>query len=194
MFEIGAEVADGHTHEEVERALLAEIERLKNEPVDAHELQKVKNQAMADSFRKLRSNFYLMLQLLVYDAMGDWHFINEEPAKMQAVTAEDIQRVAKTYFTPEGLNAMWYFRKESAGEEDPELAKLSGQAKAMAKQMLAQIEKETDTGRLGQALQQLQAGLASGQVPEEAKAALELVVRRIEKRIEALQAAGGKEK
>ncbi len=193
-FEIGAEVADNATHGVVEQALLAEIERLKAEPVDAHELQKVKNQAMADSFRKLQSNFYLLLQLLVYDAMGDWHFINEEPARMQAVTAEDVQRVAKTYFTPEGLNAMWYFRKEGATEEDPELAKLSGQAKAMARQMLAQIEKETDPKRLGQALQQLQAGLASGQVPEEAKAALELVVRRIEERLESLESGGGKEK
>ncbi len=75
-FEIGAEVADGRTHREVEDALLAEIERLKTEPVGERELQKVKNQAMADSYRRLQSRFFLLLQLLIYDAMGNWQEIN----------------------------------------------------------------------------------------------------------------------
>ncbi len=193
LFEVGAEVADGHTHREVEDALLAEIERLKKEPVSEHELQKVKNQAMADSFRRLQSNFYLLLQLLVYDAMGDWHFINEAPAKIQAVTADDVQRVARTYFTPEDLNTMWYSRKEGT-EEDPELAKLSGQAKMAAKRMLAQLEQVKDPDKLGQVVAQLQGALDSGQVPEPMKPALELVVRRAQERMQKLQAAGGEEK
>lgn len=192
-FEIGAEVADGHTHQEVEQALLAQIDLLKKAPVGEHELQKVKNQSMADSFRKLQSNFYLLLQLLVYDAMGDWHFINESPAKLDAVTAEDIQRVAKTYFTPEGLNAMWYSRKEGS-EQDPELAALSGRARQMAKGMLTQIGQVKDAGQLTQVVTQLQGALDSGQVPQDARPALELVIRRTQERLKKLQAAGGEEK
>ncbi len=192
-FEIGAEVADGHTHQEVEDALLAQIDLLKKEPVGEHELQKVKNQSMADSFRRLQSNFYLLLQLLVYDAMGNWHFINESPAKLDAVTPEDIRRVAKNYFTPEGLNVMWYSRKKGS-EQDPELAALSGRSRQMAKGMLAQIGQVKDAGQLTQVITQLQGALDSGQVPQEARPAIELVIRRTQERIKKLQAAGGEEK
>ena len=63
--------------------------------VAARELQKVKNQSLANSFRRLQSNFYLLLQLLFYDVLGDWEYLNTSPAKIQAVTADDLLRVAK---------------------------------------------------------------------------------------------------
>ncbi len=86
------------SHEAVEAALLAEIELLKKEPVSERELAKVKNQNLANSFRRLQSNFYLLLQLLFYDVLGDWQYLNTSPAEIQAVTAEDVMRVANTYF------------------------------------------------------------------------------------------------
>ena len=183
-FEIGAELAEGRTHQEVEDALLAEIERLKNEPVGDHELQKVKNQALADSYRRLQSRFFLLLQLLIYDAEGDWHDINEMPAKVQAVTPADIQRVAKTYFTPEDRNIMWYSRKEGT-EEDPELAALKGRAKAAAKQMLARLEQVTDPDQLSKMISGLEGSM--GQAPPEFKPAMELVLKRARQRLEELQ-------
>ena len=189
-FEVGAEVADGHDHAEVEAALLAELERLATEPVPARELEKVKNQALADSFRRLQSNFYLLLQLLFFDGMGDWTYLNESPAKMQAVTAEDLMRVAKKYFPAEGRNVLWYSRKGGTAE-DPELAALSGQAKQVAKQMLTQVEATDDPEQLNGMMQQLQAGLT--QVPEELKPALQLVIDRIQARVAALGAGSAKE-
>lgn len=189
-FEVGAELADGAEHQQVEDALLAEIERLKTEPVGARELQKVKNQSLANSFRRLQSNFFLMIQLLYYDALGDWTFINESSAKIQAVTPDDIMRVAKTYFPEQGRNVMWYFRKEGS-EEDPELAALSGQAKQMAKGMLAQIAASDNAEELEAGLGQMQGALA--QVPPEIKPAVELVIRRMQERIEQLR-SGGEEK
>ncbi len=188
LFEIGAELAEGVPHQAVEEALLEEISKLKNEPVPAEELQKVKNQSLANSYRRLQSNFFLMLQLLIYDAMGDWHYLNDAPKALQAVTAEDVMRVAKKYFTPEGRNTLWYVRKEGT-EEDPELAGLQGQAKAMAKSMIAQIAVEEDAARLEQALGQMQGGLT--QAPPEFKPALELVIRKIEERLEELEAGKG---
>ncbi|MBD3854180.1 MAG: insulinase family protein, partial [Acidobacteria bacterium] len=49
--EISAELADGADHQLVEDALLAEIELLKTQPVSERELQKVKNQSLANSYR-----------------------------------------------------------------------------------------------------------------------------------------------
>jgi len=188
--EVGAELADGVDHQMVEDALLAEIEILKTQPVPERELQKVKNQSLANSYRRLQSNFYLLLQLLLYDVWDDWQFLNDSPAKIQAVTAEDVQRVANTYLTDTDRNTMWYFRTEGT-DEDPELAALSGQGKAMAKSALAQINQVTDAAELEQGLAQMKAMKA--QAPPEFQSAIDLIIKRATERLEMLQAAAGEE-
>jgi len=189
-FEMGAELADGVSHDRVEAALLAEVERLKNEPVGERELQKVKNQSLADSFRRLQSNFFLMLQLLIYDALGDPTFLNESPARLQAVSAEDVTRVAETYMTNTGLNALWYSRVAGT-EEDPGLAALEGQAKAFAQQGLAQIAGTEDADQLSSMITQLET--ARPQVPAELAAAVDLLIARANERLTALSAGAAKE-
>jgi len=188
--EIGAELADGVDHQMVEEALLAEIELLKDEPVPERELQKVKNQSLADSYRRLQSNFFLLLQLLLYDVWDDWQFLNDSPAKIQAVTAEDVQRVANTYLTDNDRNTLWYYRTEGT-DEDPDLAALSGQAKAMAKSALAQINEIEDPAELEQGLAQMKA--MKGQAPPEFQPAIDLMIKKATERLEMLQAAAGEE-
>jgi predicted Zn-dependent peptidase len=187
-FEIGAELAEGAGHEQVEAALVAEIERLKTEPVPDRELQKVKNQNLANSFRRLQSNFFLTLQLLFYDGLGDWRYLNEGPGEIQAVTADDVRAVAEKYFADQHKNVLYYFRKEGT-DEDPELAALSGQAKQMAKQALAQIAQIDDPEQLRSLMGQMQAGLA--QVPPEVKPALELVIAKIQERLASIEGGAG---
>ena len=154
------------------------------------ELQKVKNQSLANSYRRLQSNFYLLLQLLLYDVWDDWRFLNDSPAKIEAVTVEDMQRVANTYLTDTGRNTLWYYRTEGT-DEDPELAALSGQAKAMAKQALAQINQIDDPAELEQGLAQMKA--MKGQAPPEYQPAIDLMIKRATERLEMLQAAAGEE-
>ena len=95
----------------MEQAIYAELERLKTEPVPEEELQKVKNMFAAYEYRKLQSNMSILIQLLFYDGLGDWRYINESGEEHQAVTAEDIQRVANKYFTEETRNVAIYTRK-----------------------------------------------------------------------------------
>jgi predicted Zn-dependent peptidase len=188
--EIGAELADGVAHEQAEAALLAEIERLKTEPVSDRELAKVKNQSLANSFRRLQSNFFLLIQLLFYDILGDWQYLNTSPASIQAVTADDLMRVANNYFPDTGKNVLWYFRKEGSNE-DPELAALTGQAKAMAKQAIAQINQISDPAELEQLLAQVQS--MKGQAPPDFHPALDLIAARAQERLAALAEGTGEE-
>ena len=188
-FEIGAEVKDGRRPEEVEAALLAEIEALKSAPVAERELQKVKNQELANSFRRLQSNFFLALQLMLYDSNGDWRYLNDSPAKLQAVTAADVQGVAKKYFTKENRNVAYYLRKAGAAPEDPELAAMPAQVKGMVKQQLAQIRAISDPAELQETVAQLQQ--MAGQVPPAMKPALEYLIAKTQERIEELAAAAG---
>ncbi len=113
-FELRGVAAPGHTPEEVEKALLAEIEAMRQEPVGERELQKVKNQQLAGDFRKLRSKFGLMMQLLSYEALGAWENINLFSDRIQAVTAEDVRRVARKYFFDTNKNVAVYYTKEGA--------------------------------------------------------------------------------
>lgn len=89
----------GHTAEECEASIYQEIERLKNEPVTAEELAKAKTRSRADVLRQLGSNSGLALQLAYAQALaGDWRYLFHRLDQINAVTADDIQRVAKMAF------------------------------------------------------------------------------------------------
>ncbi|HIK18795.1 MAG TPA: insulinase family protein [Leptolyngbyaceae cyanobacterium M33_DOE_097] len=93
--------APGHTVDEVATALEQEIRRLKTEPVSAEELDRVKNQARAGLLRSLKSNMGMAQALLEYEVKtGSWRNLFTELDKIEAVTAADIQRVAKATFVP----------------------------------------------------------------------------------------------
>jgi predicted Zn-dependent peptidase len=51
------------------------------------------------------------MELLSYDALGEWDNINKFSDRIQAVTAEDLRRVARKYFKPENSNVLIYYTK-----------------------------------------------------------------------------------
>jgi predicted Zn-dependent peptidase len=100
LFLFYAVPARGHTNDECEAALYTEIERLKAELVSEQELAKAKTRARAGLIRQLDSNSGLAGQLTYYEVLtGDWRNLFGQLDQIDAVTAEDIQRVAQTYFT-----------------------------------------------------------------------------------------------
>ncbi len=100
LFMFMAVPAKGHTNRECEEAIYAEIEKLKTEPVLPQELAKAKTRSRADLIRQLDSNSGLGAQLTFYEVVtSDWRNLFKQLDKIEQVTAEDIQRVAKTYFT-----------------------------------------------------------------------------------------------
>ena len=113
FFEFRGTAKAGKTPEQVEQAIYKEIEKLQTEPVPERELQKVKNQAAAANYRRLQSNFALMEQLLISDGYRGWETINTDPPRLQTVTAADIQRVAKKYFTTDSRNVLLLYSKRT---------------------------------------------------------------------------------
>lgn len=154
LFEMNGVAKPGKTPEEVEQALYKELEKLQKELVDANELQKVKNQYAASAFRGIQANFGLMVQLLLRDANRGWETLNTDPPRHQAVTAEDIKRVANTYFRPENRTIGIYYTKksDSGAAADPALAGLTEEEKGQINQMrgmLAQAKAEQLKQMLG---------------------------------------------
>jgi predicted Zn-dependent peptidase len=139
-FELSGVAKPGSTPEIVERALYKEIEKLQKEPVGEKELQKVKNQFAADNFRRLNSNFLLMLQILLADSNRGWQSFNEDPKRIAAVTPADIQKVANLYFKPENRAvALFYTKKSESRDDSPLLSGLSEQDKAQIRQFMAAV-------------------------------------------------------
>ena len=88
------------TYIEKDAQINDEIERLRNEPVSEQELQKAKTRARAALVRQLDSNSGLAEQLTFYEVLtGDWRNLFQQLERIDRVTAGDIQRVARTYFT-----------------------------------------------------------------------------------------------
>jgi len=91
--------AQGHTNQEVEKSLAAEIDRLKKELVTADELEGVKQRARANLINSLRDNMGLANNLADWQVItGDWRNLFRQIEKINAVTPQDIQRVAKAAF------------------------------------------------------------------------------------------------
>lgn len=100
LFLFFAVPAKGHTNTECEEAILTEVEQLKTTPVSPEELEKAKTRARAGLIRQLASNSGLAAQVTFYEVVtGDWQELFTQLDRIEAVTAEDIQRVAKETFT-----------------------------------------------------------------------------------------------
>jgi len=92
--------AQGKTAEDCEAEVYAEIEKLKNEPIPAEELEKIKARAKAGFVNQLSSRTGMASQLAMHENFyGDWRAMFNSLEKINAVTAEDVQRVAKECFS-----------------------------------------------------------------------------------------------
>ena len=102
LFYAVAIVQPGKTPQDAADALIAELDRLKAEPISEHELQRTKNQFARDYILGRESNQQKAMQLA--HAVVIHHDIataDGEFETFQNITAADVQRVARTYFTPE---------------------------------------------------------------------------------------------
>ena len=100
LFVFFATPARGHTTQECEEAVSAEIERLKTERVSPQDLEKFKTRSRASVVRALASNRGLARQLTFYEVVtGDWRNLFKQLDAIDRVTDQDIQRVAREYFT-----------------------------------------------------------------------------------------------
>ena len=75
----------------------AELARLLASPPTAEELERVRNQVTTGAWRGLREPLDFALRLMVADAQDGWRAIGGWPARVRAVDAAAVQRVAAEY-------------------------------------------------------------------------------------------------
>ncbi len=99
LFYVYAGVMPGKTTEEVEKALYAEIERIKTTPVTDEEIQKAKNQIEASFIMGQDSVFNQAMLLGQFATVANWKLLEKYVGNIRAVTKKDVQRVAVKYFS-----------------------------------------------------------------------------------------------
>ncbi len=96
--------AKGHDMQGLERALRAQIELLREQPVSTAELERVKAQVLADHVYQEDSVFYQAMRIGTLETVGlGWQRMDDYLPRIQAVTAEQVQQVARKYLLDERL-------------------------------------------------------------------------------------------
>jgi predicted Zn-dependent peptidase len=106
---IEGKLVKGIKMEEGEKAIEAELDKLKNELVSEAELQKAKNKtesmiAFEDMSVMNRAN-----SLAYYELLGDASWMNFELEKYGSVTTEDILQESRNIFRKENSNTLYYY-------------------------------------------------------------------------------------
>ena len=104
LFELDGTPSEGKTVNDLQTALLEEIDKIKNAGVTEEELQRVKAQVIASDVYQRDSMFYQAMQIGQLETIGfSWRNLKDYPAKLQAVTPEQVQAVAKKYLVQDAL-------------------------------------------------------------------------------------------
>ena len=101
LFTIHAQPRPGVSVADVEASIWEEVTRLKHTPPAAEELERIKRRLTAEYVLRLDSQFYRALALGQAEMAGSWQWLTTYLARIAAVTASDVQRVARTYLTTE---------------------------------------------------------------------------------------------
>ncbi|HWN11645.1 MAG TPA: pitrilysin family protein [Pyrinomonadaceae bacterium] len=113
LFYFNVILASGKKPEDGERALLAEIKKMQDAPVSAPELDKAKNQLVTNELRQRETSNGKALALgSAAVLLGDPNRVNTDLGKLQSVTAADVQRVMKKYFTDTNRLVITYLPEE----------------------------------------------------------------------------------
>jgi len=105
--------SEGKTADALERSMLAELKKIQDAPVSANELAKAKNQLITNQLQELETNdgkAIAVERAVAYD--GDPKAVNTDIEKLQKVTAADVQRVMKKYFTDSNRVVIYYTQGE----------------------------------------------------------------------------------
>jgi zinc protease len=108
LFHFHATVREGRTLEEVEAAMLLEIERIRQELVSSPELSKAVKQARAQFAYSSESVTNQAFWLGYLEMLDSYRRLDTFLGSLAAVTAQDVQRVAQLYLGEDNHTVGWF--------------------------------------------------------------------------------------
>jgi predicted Zn-dependent peptidase len=114
LFIVEGKLVEGVTVEAAEKAIWAELDKIKAELVSAAELTKVKNKVESVLVFSEMSLLDKAMNLAYYELLGDAALLNKETEEFLKVTAEDIQRISNETFSQNSSSTLYYLTEENA--------------------------------------------------------------------------------
>ena len=103
-----ARPAPDRMHEEVEAAILATVDEIRENGITEEELQRARNQRKAQAAFSRDGSFSAAAELNEAIAAGDWKLYTTMQDRINQVTGEHIQRVARRYFVENARTTGYY--------------------------------------------------------------------------------------
>lgn len=93
--------------QELEDLLLAEVEKMKTEPVSARELQRIKKLNQRDFIDRMRSNESLAGTLASLEVQVGWRYLMHYLENIERITPEDIRQAANNYIQTDNKTSVY---------------------------------------------------------------------------------------
>lgn len=116
LFVVTGKLHEETSMEEAEKALVAELEVLRNEPVSERELQKVKNKAEASHIYSESNVLSKAMNLAYYELLGDAGLLNHQPEFYSQQNSGCLQQIAQQLFHPGKVSVLEYHSLKSREE------------------------------------------------------------------------------
>lgn len=108
LYSLYATVRSGRTHEEVETAITAEVERVRQGMITQRELDRAKKQARALFAYSTESVTGQAFWLAFAENFAGYAWFEDYLTRLEAVTIEDVCNVAERYLTPQQRVVGWF--------------------------------------------------------------------------------------
>ena len=118
LFSTTVLLAPGVTHEQAEKAVLAELDRIKTSGVSAVEVSTAINKILASVAYGRDGSFAIAGQLNEAIAVGDWTIYSSLLEKISAVKPADVQRVARDYLLEDQSTTGWFVPQQAKTASD----------------------------------------------------------------------------
>lgn len=108
LFYVLGKPVPGISLEEAESAIWEELEKLKEETIGEHELEKVKNRFESEQIFNNMNYLHIATNMATFELSSRAEDINHEVEKFRAVTSDDIRRVSSEAFVRHNCSVLYY--------------------------------------------------------------------------------------
>lgn len=119
LFLVWAEPNRGYKPKLLVKEITKELDRLKSEPISQKELDRVQKKVTAAIIYTLEQNMGLTMALADFETvLNDWNLLIDYPRMIEKVTAQDVEQIAKKYFTKENETIVIRLRGKKKDESN----------------------------------------------------------------------------
>ena len=112
LFNITAMVNPEVEPQKVEETILAELAKVAADGLDESEVEKAKQQIVAQEAYSRDGTYNIALLMSEAEAVADWRYYKDYSKRIERVTRADVQRVAQKYFTEDNRTVGYFIPKQ----------------------------------------------------------------------------------